>query len=64
MLDTLIIGGGISGLTVAHAAGMGKRPGKCELWEACDRVGGTIGTDRVEGYSVDWGPNGFSTASR
>ncbi|NLT67862.1 MAG: protoporphyrinogen oxidase [Acidobacteria bacterium] len=59
MLDTLIIGGGISGLTVAHAAGMGKRPGKCELWEACDRVGGTIGTDRVEGYSVDWGPNGF-----
>ena len=59
MLDVLIIGGGISGLTVAHASGMYERPGRCELWECTGRLGGTIGTDRLQGYSVDWGPNGF-----
>jgi oxygen-dependent protoporphyrinogen oxidase len=58
MLDVLIIGGGISGLTVAHASGL-QTPGSCELWESSDRLGGTIGTDRIDGYSVDWGPNGF-----
>jgi len=59
MLEVLIIGGGISGLTVAHASGLLERPGSCELWESSGRLGGTIGTDRAEGYSVDWGPNGF-----
>ncbi len=59
MLEALIIGGGISGLTVAHASGLQEAPGSCELWESSDRLGGTIGTDRVDGYSVDWGPNGF-----
>ena len=58
MLEVLIIGGGISGLTVAHASRI-QTPGSCELWESSDRLGGTIGTDRVDGYSVDWGPNGF-----
>jgi oxygen-dependent protoporphyrinogen oxidase len=59
MLETLIVGGGISGLTVAHALGRANSPGKCELWECTGRLGGTIGTDRVNGYSIDWGPNGF-----
>jgi oxygen-dependent protoporphyrinogen oxidase len=59
MLEALIIGGGISGLTVAHASGLANQPGKLELWECTDRLGGTVGTDHVEGYSVDWGPNGF-----
>ena len=59
MLDVLIIGGGISGLTVAHASGLHEKPGSCELWECTGRLGGTIGTDRSQGYSVDWGPNGF-----
>jgi oxygen-dependent protoporphyrinogen oxidase len=59
MLELLIVGGGITGLTVAHASGLGTQPGKCELWECTGRLGGTIGTDRVAGYSVDWGPNGF-----
>jgi oxygen-dependent protoporphyrinogen oxidase len=59
MLEALIVGGGISGLTVAHASGLQNKPGVCELWESTDRLGGTIGTDRVDGYSVDWGPNGF-----
>jgi protoporphyrinogen/coproporphyrinogen III oxidase len=59
MLEVLIIGGGISGLTTAYASGLIERPGSLELWECTDRLGGTIGTDRVDGYSIDWGPNGF-----
>jgi oxygen-dependent protoporphyrinogen oxidase len=31
----------------------------CELWESSERLGGTIGADRSDGYSIDWGPNGF-----
>ena len=57
--DGLIIGGGISGLAVAHWLGLHETPGTWELWEATDRLGGTTGTTREEGYSVDWGPNGF-----
>lgn len=59
MLELLIVGGGITGLTAAHASGLGTQPNKCELWESTGRLGGTIGTDRADGYSVDWGPNGF-----
>ncbi len=59
MLEGIIVGGGISGLALAHFLGLDKNPGSWELWEASDRLGGTIGTDRSEGYSVDWGPNGF-----
>jgi len=34
---------------------------KCRavLYEAENRLGGTIGTDRVNGFISDWGPNGF-----
>jgi oxygen-dependent protoporphyrinogen oxidase len=59
MLEALIVGGGISGLTVAYASGLREKSGNCELWESAGRLGGTIGTDRVDGYSIDWGPNGF-----
>ena len=58
-LEGLIIGGGISGLALAHWLGLAEHPGGWELWEATGRLGGTIGTDRVHGYSIDWGPNGF-----
>ncbi|HYK91838.1 MAG TPA: protoporphyrinogen oxidase [Acidobacteriota bacterium] len=59
MLDGIIVGGGISGLALAHFLGLDRTPNSWELWEASDRLGGTIGTDRAEGFSVDWGPNGF-----
>jgi oxygen-dependent protoporphyrinogen oxidase len=58
-LDGLIIGGGISGLSVAHWLGLGDHPGTWQLWEGQDHLGGTLRTERAEGYSVDWGPNGF-----
>ncbi len=59
IIDGIIIGGGISGLALAHWLGLHEHPGSWELWEATDRLGGTTGTDRECGYSVDWGPNGF-----
>jgi oxygen-dependent protoporphyrinogen oxidase len=59
ILDWLIVGGGISGLALAHFLRSQDGAGMWELWEASDRLGGTIGTDRSGGYSVDWGPNGF-----
>ena len=58
-LEGLIVGGGISGLSVAHWLGLFDQPAGWELWESSGRLGGTIGTDREDGYSVDWGPNGF-----
>ena len=57
--DGIIIGGGISGLATAHWLRLHDRPDSWELWEATDHLGGTTGTDRIDGYSVDWGPNGF-----
>ncbi len=58
-LDGLIVGAGISGLAVAHWLRLHEGSESWQLWEASERVGGTIGTDRVQGYSIDWGPNGF-----
>jgi protoporphyrinogen oxidase len=58
-LEGVIVGGGISWLSVAHRLGLAERPSGWELWEATGRHGGTIATDRMDGYSVDWGPNWF-----
>ncbi len=55
-----IIGGGISGLSALHF--IKHRYGShCEvtLFEKETRIGGTIGTDRKDGFISDWGPNGF-----
>ena len=49
--DAVIIGGGISGLAVAHTlarAGLG-----VELWESADRIGGKINSAAQEGYILD-----------
>ncbi len=56
----VIIGGGISGLSAAwfikEKFGSGA---DFRLYEKDSRLGGTIGTTREEGYTVDWGSNGF-----
>ena len=55
-----IIGGGISGLSALHF--LKHRFGAaCDvvLYEKEPRLGGTIGTDRKDGFITDWGPNGF-----
>ncbi|MEZ5360326.1 MAG: protoporphyrinogen oxidase [Candidatus Zixiibacteriota bacterium] len=60
MKRVAIIGGGISGLSALHF--LKHRFGNtCEavLFEKEQRLGGTIGTDRKDGFVSDWGPNGF-----
>ncbi|MFF8990419.1 flavin monoamine oxidase family protein [Streptomyces sp. NPDC014983] len=53
MMDTIVVGAGIAGITAArllHAAGQ-----RVVVLEARDRVGGRIWTDRTAGFSVDRG---------
>jgi len=57
--DVIIIGGGISGLAALHFLKKLRPESRVTLYEKDDRLGGTIGTDHINGYSFDWGPNGF-----
>jgi len=58
-----VVGGGIAGLAAAHRAVEVARerglPLELALFEAGDRVGGTIQTDRHEGFLVECGPDSF-----
>lgn len=57
--DIVIIGGGISGLSALHFIRQKHPEYDITLYEKDSRLGGTIGTDHLDGYSLDWGPNGF-----
>ena len=61
-LDVLVVGAGISGLTIAHELAIAKR--YCVLVaEAQDRVGGAITSAKNdEGYQWEEGPNSFQPA--
>lgn len=50
----VIIGGGISGLTLAHE--LARRDRRFLLLEASSRVGGVMRSGRVEGHLLEWGP--------
>ncbi len=57
-----IVGGGISGLSLAWFLMSGSRPGghvEPVVIEAEDRPGGKIRTEKAEGYLPEWGANGF-----
>jgi oxygen-dependent protoporphyrinogen oxidase len=58
-----VVGGGIAGLAAAHRAvewaRERDRPLDLTLIEAADRLGGTIRTERHEGFLVEWGPDSF-----
>lgn len=57
-----IIGGGISGLTVAFLL---RRAGAdVVLLEAADRLGGNIGTERHDGFLLENGPNSLLRSPR
>ena len=55
-----IIGGGISGLATGFLLqqNLGEQD-ELIILEKNDRLGGTIGITRRDGYLADWGPNGF-----
>lgn len=50
----VIVGGGISGLALAHQLHARDRP--FLLLEASDRVGGVMRSGRVDGHLLEWGP--------
>ena len=62
--DALVVGGGISGLSTAHfllrqlRAGRPGGEASVKVIEASDRSGGSIGTERVDGFLFEQGPNG------
>jgi protoporphyrinogen/coproporphyrinogen III oxidase len=59
----LVIGGGITGLAAAHrATEMARERGvdlDLKLIEARERLGGTIATERADGFLVESGPDSF-----
>jgi protoporphyrinogen/coproporphyrinogen III oxidase len=63
LLDTLIVGAGISGLSLAHALQKPVQSGsplKILVTESRGRVGGNITTQTGEGFLWEEGPNSFS----
>jgi oxygen-dependent protoporphyrinogen oxidase len=50
-----IVGGGISGLSAAYE--LHRRGVPCQLYEAADRMGGILRTERVAGLLIDAGPD-------
>lgn len=57
------MGGGITGLAAAHrcleASGERGGPVALTLCEAADRLGGTVGTERVDGFLIERGADSF-----
>lgn len=61
-IDVLVVGAGISGLTIAHELAISKNY-RVLVVEAQDRVGGAITSNRNdEGYLWEEGPNSFQPA--
>lgn len=59
MKRIVIIGGGISGLTVAHVLRSRNEQLDITVLEADDRPGGKIWSEQVDGFLCEKGPNGF-----
>ncbi len=59
MGTTVVIGGGIAGLACADEIARRDPAGSVLLLEAQDRLGGNIRTSREEGFTIEWGVNGF-----
>jgi len=62
-MKLVVVGGGITGLAAAHRAVEVARaralPLELTLIEARERLGGTIATERVDGFVVEAGPDSF-----
>jgi len=63
--DVIVIGGGLAGLAAAHRltelAAERRAPIRVTLLEAAPRVGGSIATERIDGFLVEAGADSFLT---
>src|SRR5262249_25673883 len=59
MSRVIIVGAGISGLAAAFCLRQLRAGTAIIILEERERLGGTIWTERVDGYLVEHGPNGF-----
>src|SRR5262245_44205693 len=59
MARVVVVGGGISGLALAHRLERLLRTDDILVLEQRDRVGGVIESSVRDGYLVECGPNGF-----
>jgi oxygen-dependent protoporphyrinogen oxidase len=57
--SVVIVGAGISGLTTAFRLRQIRPSTDIVILEERERPGGTIWTERIDGYLVEYGPNGF-----
>lgn len=58
-IDTLIIGGGLSGLTVAHFLKKFQPDGEIVILEKAASPGGAIRSFHQDGFLAEWGAHGF-----
>jgi oxygen-dependent protoporphyrinogen oxidase len=56
-MSVLVVGGGITGLVAARALARGGIP--VVLAEAGPRLGGKVSTERVDGFTIEHGPDSF-----
>ncbi len=59
MSSVVIVGGGVSGLALAHRLRQAAPGADVTLLEKSDRPGGAVRTERHDGFLVECGPNGF-----
>ena len=61
MASVAVIGAGLTGLSAAYA--LKQRGVRVAVYEALDRIGGVVKTERRGGYLAELGPNSMSTPS-
>ncbi|MBP1643840.1 MAG: hemY, partial [Acidobacteria bacterium] len=62
MRRVVVVGGGVAGLATALAVSDRARAAglalELRVLEAAPRAGGNLRSERTDGYTVEWGPNG------
>ena len=58
-IDTIIIGGGLSGLTIAHFLQKYMPEARVTILEKTASFGGAIRSFHRDGYLAEWGAHGF-----